>query len=197
MLGIWGSNGTSIWGRNQMAASSWSPQVSFVVPSPIPDQPLVEGLNRCALFEEKDYSLTMLDIPQGSAALTLYVSMSGGVPGLETLIPEDINPWEYSAILGSTQASNCSFPGYANRLYCTFNLPSNYLNSVRPLDVYVNGCSLPFYRNDSVSIVPESGSGGNSGSDNNQDTCIQPPYPDLSEGCWEWFEDLCAWVCVT
>jgi hypothetical protein len=196
ILGIWGSNGTSIWGRDQMAASSWTSQLSFDVPSPIPDEPLVEAINRCALFEEKDYSLTLLGIPSGSTALTLYLRMSGGVPGLETLIPEDNNTWQYSATLGAAQTSNCSFQGYANRLYCTFNLPSNYVDTIRPLEMYVNDCSSPFYTNAAVNIVPGSGSGSNSGSDNNQDACVQPPYPDPQNGCWVWFEDSCEWVCI-
>jgi hypothetical protein len=150
--------------------------------------------DRCALFEEKDYSLTLLNIQPSSSALTLYVSMSGGVPGLETPVPGDEAPWEYSATLGSSQASSCSFPGYTNRLYCDFNLPGSYVNSIRPLNVYVNGCENPIYSNDAVSIV-NSGSDGSGGSNNN-DACVQPPYPDPQNACWIWFEDLCQWVCV-
>lgn len=155
----------------------------------IPEETVEEEFNRCALFDDKSYSLTMLDIQPNSTALTLYVSMSGGVPGLETLIPEDQGVWEYSAVLGSTQALNCSFQGYANRLYCSFSLPETYLESIRPLDIYVNGCAAPIYSNTAVSIIPLEG-------DPAAPACVQPPYPDPQNACWIWNEDLCQWECI-
>jgi hypothetical protein len=156
----------------------------------IPDEPVEEAFNRCTLFEEKTYSLNLLSIAPNTTALTLYVSMSGGVPGLETEIAEDDDPWEYSALLGGSPAGNCSFQGYANRLYCNFNLPESYMDTVRPLEVYVNGCLAPIYSNSAVSIIPlESGSGsGNPGN-----TCVKPPHPDPQDNSWQWNEDLCIW----
>ncbi|NIW48301.1 MAG: hypothetical protein GWN30_27185 [Gammaproteobacteria bacterium] len=159
----------------------------------IPDEPLVEEYDRCFTFSQKQYGLTLLDIPAGSSALTTYVSMSGGVPGLEVDIPEDSNPWEYSAVLGEVQAANCNFPGYAERLYCTFGLPANYMYSLRPLSVYVNGCEAPIFSHPAVSIIPEeaesTGGGGSS------DSCVKPPHPDPQNGCWIWIEEECKWEC--
>jgi hypothetical protein len=107
---------------------------------------------RCALFPNLDMSAVLLDIPPGSSALTLYVRMPGGVPGLEVPVPGDQVPWDYTASLGNTQASECSYQGYAARLYCTFDLPSTSIGSVLPLHVYVNGCDEPIFSDLNVSV---------------------------------------------
>ena len=114
-------------------------------------EPTEEPPSRCELFDG-NYNLTMLDIPIGSTALTMFIKIPGGVPGLELDIPGDDQPWEYSAILGKTQATGCSFQGYAEQLYCNFSLPETYLDTVQPLSIYVNGCETPIYTHPRVTI---------------------------------------------
>ena len=38
------------------------------------------------------------------------------------------------------------------------------------------------------------GNGGGGGGGGN--TCVQPPYPDPQNGCYVWFPEQCAWVCI-
>jgi len=110
---------------------------------------------RCELFDG-NYTLTMLDIPYGRSALTLFIQVEDGVPGLEIPVPGDDGPWEYSAFLGDVKADRCTFQGYAGRLYCDFGLPETYLDTARPLSVYVNGCDSPIFTHPRVSIfAPE------------------------------------------
>ncbi len=114
-----------------------------------------ETPSRCDLFDG-NYALTMLDIPYSSTALTLFIQMSEGVPGLEIPVPGDDGPWEYYAYLGDVKADRCSYQGYAGRLYCNFGLSETYLDTVRPLKMYVNGCELPIFEHLRVSIfAPE------------------------------------------
>jgi hypothetical protein len=112
-----------------------------------------QEFSRCGLFVPEAYSLTSLDIPYGTGELTVYVNMPGGVPGLEVEIPEDIHPWIYSGVLGSYQDPRCTFDGYAERLYCRFDVPEDYFGTVRGLTVYVNRCEDPIYSNALVTIV--------------------------------------------
>ncbi|MBN2045465.1 MAG: thrombospondin type 3 repeat-containing protein [Anaerolineales bacterium] len=114
-------------------------------------EPVIE-YSRCDLFEE-GYSLTMLDIAPGTTSLTLYVQMTHLVPGLEAEIAGDTMPWEYSAKLGETAADQCYFPGYSKRLYCDFTLPETYLDTYRPLSVFINGCSEPIFEHQRVTIL--------------------------------------------
>lgn len=116
---------------------------------------VADPASRCEQFGG-DYALTMLDIPYGRTALTLFIQMADGVPGLEIPVPGDDGPWEYSATLGDVKADRCSYQGYTGRLYCDFGLPENYLDTVRPLKVYVNGCDSPIFEHQRVSIfAPE------------------------------------------
>ena len=86
--------------------------------------------------------------------MTLYVTMPGGVPGLEVEIPDDLHPWIYSGVLGEYQDQTCTFDGYAERLYCQFEVPEDYFGTVRGFSVYVNRCEDPIYTNALVSILP-------------------------------------------
>jgi len=119
--------------------------------SPTEETPTIEPTSRCDLFEG-GYPLTLLDIPFGSTALTLYIEIPGGVPGLEADIPGDDQPWEYSARLGATEADRCAYQGYAQRLYCDFVLPETYLDTVQELVITVNGCDQPVFQHARVSI---------------------------------------------
>ena len=131
--------------------------VYFVIAHPkltLDATPVVEvnPAARCEHFGG-NYALTMLDIPYGRTALTLFIQMADGVPGLEIPVPGDEGSWEYSAFLGDVKADRCTFQGYAGRLYCDFGLPETYLDTVRPLSVYVNGCDSPIFTHPRVSII--------------------------------------------
>lgn len=122
-------------------------------PEPVEEPaPPEESASRCDLFDG-NYPLTMLDIPYGSTALTLFIQMADGVPGLEIPVAGDDGPWEYAAFLGDVRADRCSYQGYAGRLYCDFGLPETYLDTVRPLKVYVNGCDSPIFEHLRVSVI--------------------------------------------
>jgi hypothetical protein len=123
--------------------------ISTPTPTPIPEDP---GVDRCALFDEESISLTMLDIAPGSTLQTVYLTIPGGVPGLELAIPGDSGLWEYNAALGSAVAEACSFEGYAERLYCAFELSPAALGTSQELFVFVNGCLDAFYYHPQVSI---------------------------------------------
>jgi hypothetical protein len=94
----------------------------------------------------------MLNIPPGSTTQTLYLKIPGGVPGLEFEVPEDPNPWLYHATLGISEAEECTYEGYDQRLYCTFILPETALGTYQELLVYVNECDTPFYSHPRVTI---------------------------------------------
>jgi hypothetical protein len=95
----------------------------------------------------------MFDLQPGSLDLSLYIHMPDGVPGLEVEIPDDPEPWEYSGILGSVESNACSFPGYQGRVYCDFTLLETYLDTIRPLSIFVNGCDEPIFHHPRVSIL--------------------------------------------
>lgn len=142
-------------------SSSCSELMEFKIPE-------VATKNRCALFENEENSLVVLDIVPNTSTPTLYLSMPDGVPGVEVDVPDDEDSWEYRASLGNITANNCKYLGYKGRLYCSFNLPSNYINSVRSLEIYVNGCDQPIFTDPNVSLTSDSGSGGNNSKGGNE-----------------------------
>jgi hypothetical protein len=163
-LGIAGLNGEAnevfCWVPSEGVDSS-EPVMNFprlMEPmAPSPEEPVVEeededGYDRCSLFEPETYTLTLLDIPVGTGDLTLYVGMPEGVYGLEVEVPEDLEPWIYSAVLGERTGPMCTFDGYAGRLYCRLEIPETYFGTVRTLSMYVNGCPEPFYVHELVTI---------------------------------------------
>jgi hypothetical protein len=117
------------------------------------EQTPAEESSRCELFAPETYSLFLLGIPYGTGDLTLYLHMPEGVHGLEIDYPEDPEPCIYSAVLGSYEAPECTFDGYAGRLYCRFEIPERYFGTVRELNMYVNSCVDPFYTHNQVTIV--------------------------------------------
>lgn len=120
---------------------------------------------RCDVFSAINMSVIYLDWQPG-AALTFYVKMPGGVPGLEKTISGDNDPWNYSAQVGDYETDVCSYQGYKERLYCSVSLPFDYSRAVRPLSLYVNGCDTPIYSDqtaDLPGIEGGSSSGGKSG----------------------------------
>lgn len=134
-------------------SSQFLPQTPTLTPTE--ETPTMEPASRCDVFEG-GYPLTLLDIPSESTALTLYIEIPGGVPGLEVDVPGDDQPWAYSAWLGSTKADECAYQGYAQRLYCDFVLPERYLDTVQQLAIFVNGCDQPVFEHSRVSIfAPE------------------------------------------
>jgi predicted outer membrane repeat protein len=123
------------------------------IPDPTPTPtPEFSSSNRCDLYEEEGIALTMLDITPGTTVQTIFLTIPGGVPGLELVIPGDPGPWQYSATLGSAMAEECTYEGYAERLYCTFELSPAALGTVQELFAFVNDCDEPFFHHQRVSI---------------------------------------------
>jgi hypothetical protein len=107
--------------------------------------------DRCKGFEDLKPKLVFLD-PQANQPHELYFQFENGVPGLEAEVPGDPSDWKYSATIeDSASDRSCTFqPGYKGRLYCKVQINSNYVRSVRPVSLSVNGCSWPIYLTDGV-----------------------------------------------
>jgi hypothetical protein len=128
--------------------------VIIVVGSQLPE--------RCTLFDSDKMELTYLDWAKGGA-LTLYLTIPGGVPGLETKIPGDDEPWEYRGKIADFQSQPCSFEGYKEFLYCTFLLPETYSFTAQNLDIYVNYCDTPFFSQHPAYLPKMQGTGDDAG----------------------------------
>jgi hypothetical protein len=162
-------------------------------PEPPPDPPQEESgegeeerYSRCDLFDPEKTSLIMLKMSMFINDLTLYIPLPTAVPGLEEDIPEDDQPWEYSARLGTKTSSACSYWGYTKRLYCTFeDLSDSFFDETHPLDVYVNLCDEPIYSHGWVSVSKPTCQ-----VDFEEDAC------DWTGGEWECdSDDNCACTC--
>jgi hypothetical protein len=108
---------------------------------------------RCDLFEIEGADLTMFDIPFGTANLSLFVEWPHPLWGLEEPVEGDDDEWQYSAVLGDTPASKCSYQGYSGRLYCDFRLEETDYGKALPLEVRVNLCPELIYYHPRVSII--------------------------------------------
>lgn len=108
---------------------------------------------RCEMFEKVKPELVFID-PKPKEPLGFYFKFSDGVPGLETQIASDSDAWNYTAAIGEFSSEKiCNFDeGYAGRLYCKVQINSSYSKSVRPVSLYVNGCSWPVYLNPDAEI---------------------------------------------
>jgi len=128
-------------------------EFTYLAPTvPPPTEPPAEG-PRCDLFEMDAMSLVTFDVPEGTTMFKLYVMNNEGWPGIEVSPPtNDAEEWMYTAFLGDTEADECSFQGYAGRLYCDFQMPMHTLNSSQVLTVYVNLCDPPIYMHERASI---------------------------------------------
>lgn len=108
---------------------------------------------RCEMFEDIKAELVFLD-PEPKKPLGFYLKFANGVPGLETAVAGDDGDWEYNASIDEAVSDKkCTFEeGYAGRLYCKVQLLSNYAKTIRPVSVFVNGCSWPVYYNSDAEI---------------------------------------------
>lgn len=118
-------------------------------PTPEPDD---SSTDRCDLFEELAISLVLLEIPSETMNLPLYLKVGGGVPGLGVEVPDDAEPWEYSALLGPTESNVCSLQGFDDRLYCMFTMPLTAPGTAQDLYLYLNGCDDPIFYQPRVTI---------------------------------------------
>jgi hypothetical protein len=105
--------------------------------------------NRCQAFEDLKPKLVFLD-PQPNEPHGLYFEFENGVPGLEAEVAGDTDPWKYTAMIGeSVSEKPCTFQaGYDGRLYCKVDIISDYVRSVQPVSISVNGCNWPVYLTD-------------------------------------------------
>lgn len=139
---------------------------AYVAPTP------TQTDQRCYIFTGVDVSIVWLDLPKGSTQAQLYAKMPGGVPGLETIIDGQNDNWEYEIKIGDYKTTGCNFiEGYKERLYCDFPMPKGYDATIRPIELYVNECSEPIYKDEhselpALNQAAASGGGGGSNAGN-------------------------------
>jgi hypothetical protein len=122
-------------------------------PSPVEEESETDSsLEICSFFEGLEMRLAMLDIPPGTTLQTIYITIPGGVPVLELEIPDFTNELRYRATLGSAVAEECTFEGYAERLYCTFDLSPAAFGTQQELNLMVGDCPEPAFTHPRVSI---------------------------------------------
>jgi hypothetical protein len=78
---------------------------------------------------------------------TLYVKNSFPYPDFD-----EEDEAGYAANLGDVAAEQCGFQGFADRLYCIFQLTPDYFNTLQKLEVNFSLCG-PIYVNEGVSIL--------------------------------------------
>ena len=128
----------------------------------------IAAASRCPLFTGLKIELAYMDWIPGSA-LTFYLTIPGGVPGLEKNIPEDFSGnWEYSAGIGDYKGG-CDFKGYKEMLFCTIALPEAYSNTISDLSVSVNYCDTPIFAQNPAYLPKITKASSSNGS-----TCSQP-----------------------
>ena len=125
--------------------------------TPTPSTPLMEAvqIDHCAQFETMEMNLVIHSIKEGDKSFTMYVKMTGGVPGLEKLFEGDESHWEYSAKIGGLESVRCSFEAYAERLFCFFPITQGYYNTAQPFSLFVNECDEPIFGHPNLSLIVE------------------------------------------
>ncbi len=108
--------------------------------------------DRCGQFEQEEMTLVTFGVRPDLLTFNMYVKKPSGYPGYDSADPDE---WVYTAYLGDIQAAKCNFQGFADRLYCDFAIPEDFINTSQELKVFVNLCTPPFYINEKVSIFPK------------------------------------------
>lgn len=105
--------------------------------------------DRCGQFDQDEMTLVTFPVDPELLVLNLYVKKPSEYPGQS---PDDPEEWVYTAFLGDIEARKCNFQGFAERLYCDFIIPENFINTTQELKVFVNLCTPPIYISKNVSI---------------------------------------------
>jgi hypothetical protein len=121
------------------------------VPPTVPP-PTATPPDRCAYFDGLEVKFTFHTIVEGDETMTMYLNITGGVPGLEKVIPGDSGPFDYSATIGGLWSIKCNLREYANRLYCVFPLKTTYYNTARKFDLFLEGCATAVFSHDYLTI---------------------------------------------
>jgi len=103
----------------------------------------------CDQFNQGEMTLVTAGVDPELLVLNLYVKNPSAYPGQS---PDDPEEWVYTAFLGDIEARNCNFQGFAERLYCNFLIPENFIQTTQELKVFVNMCTPPLYINENVTI---------------------------------------------
>jgi len=107
----------------------------------------------CDLFKDINISVTYQDWMRDQP-LIIDFNMPGGVPGLEKMIPNTSNTWEYSGKIGDYMTSSCEFvSSNPEKLSCKITLPAEYAGTAHAISLNLKGCEPPVYE-DKAATVP-------------------------------------------
>ncbi len=107
----------------------------------------------CDLFEEKEISLVLLSIREGTLNVPIYLKIGGGVPGGESEEGGGETLWQYTAWLGDIPSYKCDLQGFEDRLYCMFTLTPDMPGTEQWFSLTLEGCQEPVYSQ--AVILPE------------------------------------------
>lgn len=109
--------------------------------------------DRCGYFDGLEVKFAFHTILEGDETMTMYLNITGGVPGLEKVMPGDSGPFNYSAKIARLESTRCNLREYANRLYCVFPLEKIYYNTAQKFELFLEGCDTPVFSHDYLTII--------------------------------------------
>ncbi len=109
--------------------------------------------DRCNYFDGLEVKFVFHTIVEGDETMTMYLNISGGVPGLEKTMPGDPGPFNYSAKIARLESIKCNLREYADRLYCVFPLEKIYYNTAQKFELFLEGCDTPVFSHDYLTII--------------------------------------------
>ncbi|MEN8242828.1 MAG: hypothetical protein ABFS17_12965 [Chloroflexota bacterium] len=137
------------------------PRLTFT-PTPVPS-------TSCDVYLDEKMSIFLHDFQPGPIYnLSLYIewpdqedlgplapNIPDGWPGVEIPMPNDPEPYIYTAQLGNIPSTgDCFFAGYPGKLHCNFdNLPQSMMDTAQVFQLWSNKCLDPIYTHGWVSII--------------------------------------------
>jgi len=112
---------------------------------PPPPPPSSEESERCALFDEIEISLMMLNIIDGTYNIPFYIKMEDGVLGGASEGDNGDPLWPYIAWVDGIPAYKCDFQGFPDRFYCMFTLKPEMLGTEQFFQLKMENCENPLF----------------------------------------------------
>ena len=107
----------------------------------------------CQEFDSEQMKLVIFPVKSEDLIFNLYVKNTFDYPGADGEASDD-GEHGYYAVLGENKALNCNFQGFADRLYCSFLVGEDDINTTKELLVFFELCGSPILTHPSVSILP-------------------------------------------